>query len=200
MVFDIGGVLSAPEGAVPQVAEALGLPVDVVGPAYWGPRDLYDRGGSLHEYWAAVGDALGLELTAARAAQLDDLDARRWGALAPRSADLLAEVSRVAAAGGVRLAVLSNAPASLVDVVRASGWSESFEALLFSCDLRAAKPEAAVYLAVQEALGLVGADLVFFDDRSVNVEAARDLGWRAHLWAGADDARDQLVKLGVLDG
>lgn len=200
MVFDIGGVLSAPEGAVPQVAAALGLPVDVVGPAYWGPRDLYDRGGSLADYWSAVGGALGVQITGARAAELDHLDARRWGALAPPSAALLAEVSRVAVAGGTRLAVLSNAPASLADVVRASEWSTPFEALLFSAELRAAKPEAAVYEAVERALGLPGDQLAFFDDRPVNVEAATARGWRARVWTGADAARDELVALGVLDG
>lgn len=199
-MFDIGGVLSAPEGAVPQVAEALGLPVDAVGPAYWGPREAYDRGGALADYWRAVGEALGLDLVGARAAELDDLDARRWGALAPRSADLLAEVSQVAARGAVRLAVLSNAPASLAGVVRASEWSEPFEALLFSAELRAAKPGPAVYAAVEQALDLPGDQLAFFDDRPVNVEAARARGWRAHLWTGADEARAQLVRLGVLDG
>jgi len=200
VVFDIGGVLSAPEGAVPQVAGALGLPVDQVEPAYWGPRDAYDRGGGLAEYWTAVGRSLGLELSAEQAVDLDGLDARRWGALAPGSAALLAEVTEVAVAGGTRLAVLSNAPRSLAEVVRASRWSEAFAALLFSCDLRAAKPETQVYAAVEQALGLPGAQLAFFDDRPVNVEAARARGWRAHLWQGADQARHQLVELGVLDG
>lgn len=200
MVFDIGGVLSAPEGAVPQVAATLGLPVDVVGPAYWHPRDAYDRGGGLQDYWRAVGAALGLDLAGPGAAELDELDARRWGALRPAVEPLLDEVVTAARTRGLRLALLSNAPASLAAVVRASRWASAFDVAVFSCDLRAAKPEAAVYTAVEDGLRLPGEQLFLLDDRPVNVDAAAARGWRAHHWTGVADGRRALVEAGVLDG
>ncbi len=200
VVFDIGGVLSAPEGAVPQVAAALGLPLDVVAGAYWDPRDAYDRGSAREDYWAAVGAILGLDLSGARGRDLDDLDARRWGTVDPASQALLDEVSAASRDGGPRLAVLSNAPLSLARVVRAAAWSAPFEVLVFSAELRVAKPEPAIYDAVERALGLAGEELVFFDDRPVNVEAAVSRGWRAHLWQGAGTARERLVEEGLLPG
>ncbi|PWJ47196.1 putative hydrolase of the HAD superfamily [Quadrisphaera granulorum] len=199
VVFDIGGVLSAPEGAVPAVAAALYLPVSTVEAAYWAPRDAYDAGGSLAEYWDAVGARVGLDL-ADRAAELDALDARRWAAIAPQSEALLAEVVTAVRERGSKLAVLSNAPASLAAVVRAAAWSQPFDVLVFSAAAGVAKPDPAIYELVERSLDLPGEQLVFLDDRPVNVEAARARGWRAHLWRNADDARERLVDEGVLVG
>lgn len=194
MVLDIGGVLSAPEGGVPELAAHLGLDEGVFAAAFWRHRDDYDRGGALLDYWSRVGTDLGLELSAADAHRLDDLDARRWGTPAPASAALLADVL----ATGTTVAILSNAPASMAAVVRGSSWSSGVHRAVFSCDLGVAKPAPAAYRAVEEALGRPGSDLVFFDDRPVNVEGARARGWDAHLWVGAPRAREVLAGLGVL--
>jgi putative hydrolase of the HAD superfamily len=182
VVFDVGGVLSAPEGGVPEVAAALGVPADVLAPAYWRHRDGYDRGDDARTYWSAVLTDLGLPLD--RIEDVDAVDARRWGAPTPAAGGLLAAVC----ASGTRTGILSNAPHSLAGVVRAAAWSRSLEHLVFSCDLGVAKPEPASYAAVEEAFGVPGEQVVFLDDRPVNVEAARARGWRAHVWTGAEAA------------
>lgn len=197
MVFDIGGVLSAPEGALPAVAAALGLPVEELDRVYWHPRDAYDLGGPLTEYWHAVGAGLGLDLSG-RAVELDEVDARQWATLGSAAEALLEEVVEAVRAKGLQLAVLSNAPASMEGVVRASTWSDPFDLLVFSAAVGAAKPDPAIYEAVEQGLGLPGEQLLFFDDRPVNVEAARARGWCAHVWQGADGARRHLVEAGVL--
>lgn len=185
VVFDVGGVLSAQEGGVPEVAAALGVPADALGPAYWRHRDGYDRGDDATTYWTAVLTDLGLgDEVEHRIEAVDAVDAARWGAPTPASAELLAAVCT----SGTRTGILSNAPRSLAGVVRAAAWSAPLEHLVFSCDLGVAKPEPAAYAAVEEAFGVPGTDVVFLDDRPVNVEAARERGWRAHLWTGADDA------------
>jgi len=192
-------VLSAPEGALPSVAAALGMPVEEVDRVYWHPRDAYDLGGPLAQYWDAVGTGLGLDL-ASRAGELDDLDARQWATLGAGAAQLLDDVVPAVRAAGLQLAVLSNAPASMERVVRAAAWSEPFDVLVFSAVVGAAKPDPAIYEAVERELGLPGEQLLLFDDRPVNVDAARARGWRAHVWRGADDARRHLVDAGVLSG
>lgn len=98
-------------------------------------------------------------------------------------------------ATGLRTAILSNAPTSMAVAVRAADWSSGFEHRFFSCDLGAAKPEAAVYRVVEEAFD--GAPLVFLDDRANNVEGALARGWRAHLWTGAAAAQEFLNSVGV---
>jgi HAD superfamily hydrolase (TIGR01509 family) len=43
------------------------------------------------------------------------------------------------------------------------------------------KPDAAIYAAVERALGLTGEAIVYLDDRGENVEGGLVRGWRALL-------------------
>jgi FMN phosphatase YigB (HAD superfamily) len=43
------------------------------------------------------------------------------------------------------------------------------------------KPDPAIYTEFERLTGVRGDDIVFFDDRSENIEVARQHGWRAHL-------------------
>lgn len=193
VVFDVGGVLSVPEGGVAELAAALQLPQDTFAPPYWKHRDAYDLGAGLLDYWRSVTVDLDLDLPPERLQQLDALDAARWSRLAPGLQELLNRVRHA----GLRLGILSNAPASLAAQVRAAQWSDPAEHLLFSCELGAAKPDPAVYEAVEQAYDVPAHRITFFDDRAVNVDAAKERGWRAHLWQGAEDAGRYLDALGV---
>ena len=55
-----------------------------------------------------------------------------------------------------------------------------------------AKPDAAIYQAFERTTGLRGHDIVFFDDRPENVDAARLRGWRAHR---IDPERDPIAQM-----
>lgn len=97
-------------------------------------------------------------------------------------------------AAGHRVGVLSNAPPGLAKLVREhhSGWLEQLDAVLFSCEIGAAKPEPmAFHLAVQ-ALGVEAGEIIFIDDRPVNVAAARAEGLRAIHYTTLDDLKEQL--------
>jgi glucose-1-phosphatase len=43
-----------------------------------------------------------------------------------------------------------------------------------------AKPDSAIYAEFEQRVGRRGEDILFFDDRAVNVDAARSLHWHAH--------------------
>jgi glucose-1-phosphatase len=43
-----------------------------------------------------------------------------------------------------------------------------------------AKPDGAIYAEVERLVGLPGRDILFFDDRAENIDAARRRDWRAH--------------------
>lgn len=56
------------------------------------------------------------------------------------------------------------------------------------------KPDAAIYRAFEEATGVRGASLLFFDDLPENVEAARSLRWRAERVDPTRDTAPQLLE------
>lgn len=197
VVFDLGGVLLRPEGPAAELARVLDVDVEAVLVPYWRHRDAYDRGGPAADFWGALRRDLvagGLAVADVPDDELDHLDASRWARLADGSAELLADLERA----GTATAVLSNAPASLASTVRAAAWSSAFSHLVFSSDLALMKPEGAVYEQVEQRTGRPPQDLVFFDDRPPNVEAAAQRGWQAHLWTGLVPAREVLRTTGAL--
>jgi glucose-1-phosphatase len=60
------------------------------------------------------------------------------------------------------------------------------------------KPDEQAFLATTARLGVSPADMIFFDDSRLNIEAAERLGMRAFLVDGPDACRDALVSEGLL--
>ncbi|MDL5159320.1 HAD-IA family hydrolase [Actinomycetospora termitidis] len=186
IVLDLGGVLVASDAVMTAVAERLGVSRPALEAVYYGPREAYDLGGADLAYWTAVGAALGATISDGDAAELTAIDATKWADLPAESAEFLA------ALGDRRTAVLSNAPAHLARTVRTATWSQRFETLVFSAEVGLVKPDPAIYAAADRAYGTTPGECTFFDDKPVNVEAARAHGWDAHVWTGPADALARL--------
>ena len=62
------------------------------------------------------------------------------------------------------------------------GFGDLFDRLFFSCEIGCMKPDPAYYLAVEQALGLEGESILFWDDDARNVDAARERGWQAEVY------------------
>ncbi|MDN5857961.1 MAG: HAD-IA family hydrolase [Pseudonocardia sp.] len=182
VVFDLGDVLVSSSAVLPVLAVEAGVGLDRFAAAYWPGRPGYDLGLADDEYWAGVLTTLDVTPAPGLVARLRDIDSGKWSVLPPASAALVTGLA------GTRLAVLSNAPAPLAAAVRAAAWTAAFDVLVFSSDLGLAKPDPAIYAAADRAYGTRPGDVVFFDDRVPNVEAARAHGWDAHVWTGPDDA------------
>ena len=60
------------------------------------------------------------------------------------------------------------------------------------------KPEARIYEMVEQASGMVGAQLLFTDDRADNIAAAHLRGWKTHLFEGPAGWAARLVAEGLL--
>ncbi|RCV49585.1 HAD family hydrolase [Marinitenerispora sediminis] len=185
MVFDYGEVVSEPPSAeararLERLADA---PAAEFWSAYWAERPPYDAGLAASEYWRRVAARLGAEWDLARVQRLAAADLDSWLRVAPASAATL----RRLAARGVRLALLSNAPHALAGALRADPVLEGFDALFFSCDLGACKPDPAVYRRVLAELGTPAERTLFVDDREENVLAAKRLGIDAHHYAGPEE-------------
>jgi putative hydrolase of the HAD superfamily len=93
------------------------------------------------------------------------------------------------AAEGVPLAMLSNAPSALADAICMMPVAEDFGHLLFSCDLKLAKPDLACYGMALARIGAVADEVIFLDDRPENVAAAASLGLRTVLFTSPEQAR-----------
>ena len=193
VVFDLGNVLVPSAGVLPVVAAELGVPTGELAAAYWPDRLAYDLGGGEDAYWDGVFARLGRVPEPGLRRRVSALDAEKWSLLPPAGQVLLAGLD------GIRLGVLSNAPAPLAAAVRAAPWSRAVDVLVFSAELGLVKPDPRIYARADDAFGTTPRQVVFFDDRADNVAAARAHGWDAHVWVAGTTAADVLAALAAPD-
>jgi putative hydrolase of the HAD superfamily len=189
LLFDIGGVLITRPDDIGALTRALD-PAGVTGEdaearvreAFDAHRQPYDRGGSARDFWAAVAEDVGADVPDDDGlAELIAIEQRRWGSPGD---DTLAALDRAIAAG-YPLAILSNAPHELADVLEdPAGWGARFEVVLVSARIGMAKPDADVWPLAVERLGSPAERILFVDDKPANVDAAREAGIHAHVWEG----------------
>lgn len=74
----------------------------------------------------------------------------------------------------------------------------TFDRAFVSGHLRLAKPDAAIYAAVEREGGVAPDRLLFADDRAENVGAAAARGWRTHLFEGPEGLARRLMAEGLL--
>jgi putative hydrolase of the HAD superfamily len=213
VVFDFGGVLSAGHDPVPDVQELTGGDAEAVGRALWEHRDAYDHGTiGPREYWQHVADAAGMSaLTDQEVDDLQDADNRYFLHLDPDARALVHDLAR----NRIRILLLSNASVAFGGAVRRADWFEAFTFAVVSGEEGVVKPDAEIYRTLLDALAHESGgvarpgDVIFFDDRQDNVDAARALGIDAHVWPrngdplpdggrpGAEVAREVLSTRGI---
>jgi putative hydrolase of the HAD superfamily len=194
VVFDLGEVLATPGELFAELARQAGTDVQKFSAAYWAHRDPFDRGAGADLYWRMVLEEAGVAHDADLALRLDEFDATSWTTLRPDARSTLEDLN----ASGVRVAILSNAPLGMASKARAGDWAHLVDDWFFSSELRVAKPDPRIYEAVTARLAVEPSAVIFFDDRQVNVEAARAAGWRAELWTSADVVHRTLRDLGLV--
>ncbi|MGW7312162.1 HAD family hydrolase [Streptomyces sp. NPDC054854] len=186
LLFDLFGVIArhqSPEGRE-RLTKAAGVAPEPFWEAYWALRPDYDRGDvDGPGYWSRVAGALGTRFDAGTTARLVEEDVASWSLVDDRMVGLIGEL----ASAGRRIALLSNIPEELaVHYERHQPWLARFEVRAFSCRIGHAKPEPEAYRWCLSALGAEPDGVLFVDDRQENVDAARALGMRGHLFTGAD--------------
>jgi putative hydrolase of the HAD superfamily len=177
LLVDYGEVISLPqpESSLARMASAAGLERAEFVRRYWERRREYDAGQSARDYWAGV---LGREPDDELLERLITEDVASWLVM---NDDTLA-VLRAAAARGLTLALLSNAPHELADALDSDPALAFFDRRFYSARFGLTKPDSAVYLAVLAELGRRAAEVVFVDDRPENVGGAAQLGLGAILF------------------
>ncbi len=193
VIFDYGNVLSAPQGAaeVQIMASILNAAPDQFLQAYWQFRVSYDEAAiDPADYWNRVAEQLSRRLTTEQAATLMEFDNRSWAHPAP----VLPEWARALRKAGLKTALLSNMPASVRDYIAHCGWLPQFDQRTFSCDVRAAKPAAAIFQHCLDGLHLDTHEVLFLDDRPENVRAAEVLGLHAIQFKSANQAAQEIAR------
>jgi glucose-1-phosphatase len=109
------------------------------------------------------------------------------------ASELLAELRQ-----HYRLAALSNSNELHWRRNEAVGVTQQFEVAFSSHELHLRKPDRAIYEEALRRLDVPAADVVFFDDLQINVEAALEVGMQAHRVVGVDGLRACLAENGYL--
>jgi putative hydrolase of the HAD superfamily len=195
IILDYGGVLGffPTEEQFRELAAACRLTLEQFLDGYWSQRAAYDRGdlGTV-EYWQEIGRRGGQSYTSAEITAFSRRDALSWVHLDQR---MLAWAGRLRAAG-FRTGLLSNLPEPLGRYFRDEmRLPELFDHHSFSYELRAAKPEAAIYRHAIEGLGVQPGEALFIDDRPENVAGAEACGIRSIQFESPRRLREQLDQL-----
>jgi putative hydrolase of the HAD superfamily len=178
VMFDYGGVVSHPPTRQDQalLARVAGAGVPAFADVYWEWRHAYDLAElDVTGYWRQIGHSLGRSYGDAEISELARLDSASWLRLRAGTVALIEDL----AAGGLPLALLSNAPDPLAEAIGALPIAAHFGQLIFSCQLKFAKPDPQCYSSALARLGARAEEVIFIDDRAENVAAAADLGLRS---------------------
>ena len=98
-------------------------------------------------------------------------------------------------AAGIKTAILSNMGDTVLESIeREFQWVHGFDVLIWSFQLKMAKPDPAIYHAVLDRLGVPAEETLFIDDKQENIEAARKLGMTGVLFTNIERLREDLVK------
>jgi putative hydrolase of the HAD superfamily len=196
VMFDYGGVISRwpSEQDMAMLAAAAGIPARRLADAYWQRRPAYDRAElDAAAYWQQVGliAGRGQAYSEAEVAELTRMDTDSWLHLQAGTVALIEELAAV----GHRLAILSNAPAETADAIAGLPVARHFEHLIFSCQLKMAKPAIEFFTSALARLEATAAEVIFIDDQPDNVAAAVTLGMQTIRFTSPGQARALLAQL-----
>jgi glucose-1-phosphatase len=194
VLFDIGGVLVALEGAA-SMAKLLGMePQHEALHAMWtdSPSVVAHETGKIDAAAFAVGVVAELKLPVTAECFLQDFCNWPRG-LFPGALQLLDEIP-----DSYRVAALSNTSAVHWDRIQTMGLVDRFDQTYLSHRIGCMKPAAGAFLVALEGMGLSPSEVLFLDDGLRNIDAAVKLGMHAHVARGPEEARRVLAQYGVV--
>lgn len=190
-LFDLGGIVVPETGdaVMETVAGFLGITLDrarAIAEPY--RKELTTGKLSLLDMYTEVVETLGIGVDPAVVLAVH-LDTYRKAA-SVHDPDVLNLVERLKIT--CHVGCLTNTEIEIGGVSRETGLFDAFERAYLSVELGLQKPDAAIYQAVLEDLGCAPEDVLFIDDRSENVVAARKLGMQGLVYHGATELEGEL--------
>jgi len=197
VVFDYGNVISLPQDpkVMDVLAERVGVEKEKFVSALWTLRDEYDRGTiSAKGYFKTVLSSLAVSMNDKSIDELIAIDTNSWKNINTETEALMKELK----AAGYLVGILSNMPLDFLHWARKNIPVFSLPHFgVFSCEVNLIKPEEAIYRKLLSIAGVEAPELVFLDDKAENVTGARAVGMEAILWENVENARRELISLGV---
>lgn len=196
VVFDYGMVLTGPPN--PEAHAALlrltGLPLERFEHLYWADRHAYDEGKLTGiAFWQKLVRDGGLALSQETVEELNRWDALMWTTENPAMVAWQSALKQ----RGLLTAILSNMGDSVLESVEQNfDWIHRFDVLVWSFQLRLAKPDPAIYRYVLAKLGTLPEETLFLDDKPENIQAARALGMKTILFSTVEQLRADLIAAG----
>jgi epoxide hydrolase-like predicted phosphatase len=195
LVFDYGGVLMRTVNPTPrrEIEQRLGLPAGSVDDLVFG-SSLWDEVQlgrvSVAEFWTDVARRMGLG-----AEGLKEFRQAFWAG--DRLDDELVALIRHLRDAGYRTALLSNAPAGMLQHLERLGIANAFDAVIISGREGLMKPDRAIFERALARLGVEAEGAIFVDDTWANVVAADQAGLRAVQFRGLPPLCKWLKDLGL---
>jgi len=197
VVFDYGQVISFPQDpkVIDQLAERVGVSRQVFEPLLWSLRGEYDRGViTAKEYYRNVLSQLKVVMDDKNMDEMIAMDYESWKNINPGTVALMEDVKKA----GYILGILSNMPHDFLAWARENIPVFSLPHIgIFSCEEKCIKPEEAIFRKLLSMADVKAEELVFFDDNTENVKSAGNLGIKAFIWESPENARRELLSLGV---
>jgi len=197
VVFDYGQVISFPQdpAVLDRLAERAGVSREKFESVIWVLRAEFDRGTiTAKEYYHNILSALDVNLDEKTMDKMIEMDFESWRNINPATEALMEDVKKA----GYILGILSNMPHEFLGWARKNVPAFQLPHIsVFSCEANSIKPEEAIYHKLISLAGVKPEEIVFFDDNSENVKCACALGMVAFIWTNPEDAKKELLALGV---
>ena len=197
VIFDYGMVLTLPPDpkAYAELLRITGLSSARLDSFYWADRHAYDEGTLTgFAFWQKIAGDAGLDLKQSELEELNLWDARMW----TTQNDAMLAWQLELRQRGILTAILSNLGDTVhANIEREFAWLSRFNVLVWSYELRVAKPDPAIYRHVLKELGVRPEEALFVDDKQVNIDAARALGMKGSVFTTVAHLREDLIAQGL---
>ena len=99
---------------------------------------------------------------------------------------------------GVKTWIFSNTNDLAIEHIRRNfPFFQDFDGYILSYEVRAMKPDAAIYDALEQRAGRRGGEIIYLDDRPENIQAGAARGWRTVLHEAPAATLSALKSLGL---
>lgn len=193
-VFDFGGVIAKTDHqeVAHFIAQSLDIPDSEALNAIKQLKERTKQGEQEQEFWIRYTKAKGIELPKN---WIEKLNEARFYALKeiPGMVALIKDLQRQ----GYQTALLSNVRESHAKIKRKLGFYDLFNPLLLSYEIGVSKPDSKAYEILLNQLKVPPQNVIFIDNKSENIAAAKALGLDGILFFNKDQLIQELKKRGI---